>query len=213
MILGYEWMVFRLNHSDILGIRNGADVLFRQFFAMFNVYGFYMVGFVVTATLIISYYFHKKEHPGKGLKSSYFALMLLESVAYAVLLFWILDRIGRFTLQSGTVLDRRTMIALALGAGVYEEFIFRVVLIGGAFFFLRNLLRFHSVSAIGGAILFSSILFSGFHYLGAQGDLFTWRSFVMRLVAGLMLAFLYVFRGYGIAAYTHTLYDFLIIML
>jgi len=47
LLITYEVMIFSFNHSDIIGLRNGADVLFRQFFAVFNIYGFYLVGFLV----------------------------------------------------------------------------------------------------------------------------------------------------------------------
>jgi membrane protease YdiL (CAAX protease family) len=50
-------------------------------------------------------------------------------------------------------------------------------------------------------------LFSAFHYIGPFGDPLQLPSFTFRFIAGLILTGLYLARGYGITAYTHSLYD------
>jgi hypothetical protein len=40
-----------------------------------------------------------------------------------------------------------------------------------------------------------------------MGDAFTVPSFTFRAIAGLLLSGLYVARGFGIAAWSHALYD------
>ena len=61
--------------------------------------------------------------------------------------------------------------------------------------------------AVGAAVVLSALIFSGFHYIGPYGDAFTTPSFTFRAIAGLLLSGLYVTRGFGIAAWTHALYD------
>jgi membrane protease YdiL (CAAX protease family) len=213
MLIGYETMIFTLNHSDVLGMRNGADIIFRQFFAIFHIYGFYFVGFLVLISLIIAYYFHTRQNIKEPFNFRFFIIMFLESLAYSLLMFLFVNKIGKYLLATGMVLGKRESFVLALGAGVYEEFIFRVVLISGFLFFLKDILKLGSIVSAIIAILAASVIFSLFHYLGHYGEIFEVRSFIIRFLAGLFLSLLYVSRGYGITAYTHTLYDLLVLIL
>ncbi len=213
MLIGYEVLIFSFNHSDILGLRNGADILFRQFFGMFNVYGFYLVGFLVLTALLVSYYFHSRQAGDREFHFQFFIMMLLESILFALLMFVFVDKIGTCLLAVGGLPDTKESIVLALGAGVYEEFIFRVVLISGALFFLRDILKLHKVTSSIVAVIVASAIFSIFHYLGFLGDVFEIKSFLIRFAAGIFLSILYVLRGYGITAYTHTIYDLLVILM
>ena len=56
-------------------------------------------------------------------------------------------------------------------------------------------------------IITSSVLFSGFHYLGVFGEPFGWDSFVFRFMAGVVFSGVYLLRGYGIGVYSHTFYN------
>jgi hypothetical protein len=49
--------------------------------------------------------------------------------------------------------------------------------------------------------------------VGAYGDPFTAQAFTFRLVAGLFFSALFVLRGFGIAAWTHALYDVSVLIL
>lgn len=212
LLIGYEIMIFSLNHSDVLGMRNGADIIFRQFFAVFHVYGFYFVGFLVLIALIVAYYFHTRQNVKVPFNFRFFIIMFLESLAYSLLMFLFVNKIGKYLLVTGLILGRKESFVLALGAGVYEEFIFRVVLISGFLFFLKDILKLGSIASTIGAILAASVIFSLFHYLGHYGEVFEVSSFLIRLGAGIFLSLIYVLRGYGITAYTHTLYDLLLIL-
>lgn len=212
MLISYEVLIFSYNHSDIIGLRNGADILFRQFFGMFNIYGFYLVGFLVLSALLIAYYFNNRREGNPEFRFQFFILMILESLLFALLMYVIVDKIGDALLSVPTDRGKKELIVLALGAGVYEEFIFRVVLISGFTFFLKDILRLRAVTSMVVAISAAALIFSLFHYLGSLGDVFDIQTFLVRLVAGIFLSLLYVLRGYGIAAYTHTIYDFIVIL-
>ena len=213
MLIIYELMIFSFNHSDIIGLRNGADILFRQFFGLFNVYGFYLVGFLVLTALLISYYFHNRQEENRQFRYQYFILMLLESIVFAFIMFIFVDKIGSVLLSKGFTPNKKELVVLALGAGVYEEFIFRVILISGFTFFLKDILRLHSVTSAVLSVIAAALIFSLFHYMGSLGDVFEIKSFLIRFMAGIFLSILYVFRGYGITAYTHTFYDLLVILI
>jgi hypothetical protein len=105
-----------------------------------------------------------------------------------------------------------TKVMLALGAGVYEELVFRVLLVSAFAFVGRRLLRWRPWVAAGVAAFLSAVIFAAFHYIGPYGDPLRLDSFVFRFIGGLAFSVLYVVRGFGITAWTHTLYDLLALM-
>ena len=100
---------------------------------------------------------------------------------------------------------------LAIGAGIWEELLFRVASIGLLLTFLTKVLGYSGFYSVIIAITFSALIFSLFHYLGPFGDNFTYKSFYLRTLAGILLGSLYLFRGFGITVYTHIFYDMAII--
>jgi hypothetical protein len=101
---------------------------------------------------------------------------------------------------------------LMLGAGLYEELFFRLILINlGIQFFSRVFKKTRGIEASVYSVLLSSILFSAFHHIGSLGEVFVWKVFIFRFFAGLILSIIYVFRGFGIAAWSHALYDLIIL--
>jgi membrane protease YdiL (CAAX protease family) len=123
-------------------------------------------------------------------------------------------------LGTGAPADRAWLDAvLSLGAGVYEEIVFRLLLLSGLYvLLLRGLahgetgtrLRRARLQAGGLAVLISAVVFSGFHYLGAGADLFVWKEFVYRAIGGAILGVIFILRGFGVVVYTHAAYDLLV---
>ena len=103
-------------------------------------------------------------------------------------------------------LSQGTQLVVSLGAGLYEELLFRVLLVSGLIWLFRRV-GLTPPARIGAAILASALIFSAFHYIGPYGDELTLGSFTFRAIAGVLLSGLYVARGFGIAAWTHALYD------
>ena len=62
------------------------------------------------------------------------------------------------------------------------------------------------------AVVVSALIFSAFHYIGPYGDPLELRSFVFRTIAGLAFSALYLLRGFGITAWTHAIYDILVLV-
>ena len=52
-----------------------------------------------------------------------------------------------------------------------------------------------------------------FHYIGNSVEVFHLSSFIIRFIAGIYLALLYYFRGFGITAMTHISYYFILVSL
>lgn len=142
--------------------------------------------------------------------------MLLESVCYAIA---ISVTIGLFlgsilNISADTAFNQLTklqQIALSLGAGLYEELFFRVILVGLLLYFFKKIFTQKKI-AFSLAAIVAALLFSGVHYIGDFADTLTLSSFLFRFLFGLALNVIYVVRGFGMAAWTHALYDLLVIM-
>jgi hypothetical protein len=96
-----------------------------------------------------------------------------------------------------------------LGAGVYEETLFRLLLIPLFYGGLR-LLQAPAVVAGTLAITASSLLFAAAHHAGSPGEPFTWYAFSFRWAAGIVFAWVFTARGFGVAVGTHAAYDLLV---
>jgi membrane protease YdiL (CAAX protease family) len=96
-----------------------------------------------------------------------------------------------------------------LGAGIYEETLFRLLLFSGllAVFVLADFPGFWSFALAAAA---SALLFAGAHHLGPHGEPFNGTFFAFRTAAGLYFAGLYRMRGFGIAVGAHAFYDVLV---
>ncbi len=105
-----------------------------------------------------------------------------------------------------------TRIGIALGAGVYEEFVFRVLLVGGLVWLGRKIFPEERMAVNFSAMILGAVVFSLVHYLGPLGDRFTLGSFIFRFFAGLLLNLLFLTRGFGIAAWTHAFYDIMVLL-
>jgi len=104
-------------------------------------------------------------------------------------------------------------IVTGIGAGIYEELAFRLVLICLLMLLFQDVLRFSHSNSIVLSVLVSAALFSAYHHIDFfsgrlyQTDPFTWMEFGFRTVAGVYFAVVFAIRGFGITAGTHAFYD------
>jgi hypothetical protein len=96
---------------------------------------------------------------------------------------------------------------VSLGAGIYEELLFRVVVVSALAKLAAVGFGWRPWVSGSFATVLGALIFSAFHYIGPLGDTLQLGSFVFRMVAGLLLSGLFLIRGFGIAAWTHALYD------
>jgi len=83
---------------------------------------------------------------------------------------------------------------------------------GQQFFIFTKLLKIKkSLSAIA-SVLIGAFIFTSVHYIGTLKDSFTYAGFTFRLLAGLVLSAIFMFRGLGVVVYTHAIYDVLTIL-
>jgi hypothetical protein len=151
---------------------------------------------------------------GHSLHWQRFVLVGLEGILYAVCMRVLAGYVvGRLHLDAGapTAPNPFAGAVMSLGAGFYEELVFRVALFGLGLRVVRTLFSAGSgarrvFSWLGFAAL-TSALFSGWHYLGEFGDPFELKSFVFRFVCGVVFTAIYAFRGFAPVVWTHALYD------
>jgi membrane protease YdiL (CAAX protease family) len=96
-----------------------------------------------------------------------------------------------------------------IGAGVYEELMFRLMMLPAAAWLLKQC-GCSTTHALIGAVAITSIVFAAAHHIGPEGEPIVLRNFLFRTIAGVFFAALFVYRGFGIAAGTHALYDILV---
>ncbi len=194
-------------------VRISVDVWFKAIFQAVGLNALsatFLVAAIIGAIII---FIKRKQLP--QLKKNYFGFMLLESALYAVILGFTIGIFLEFLLNMSTgnpieQLSKFQLFALSLGAGLYEELFFRVILVSGLFYLFNYFTQKKNVSYLLAAII-AALLFSAVHYVGEFGDFFTFKSFLFRFLFGLALNVVYVIRGFGIAEWTHALYDLIVI--
>jgi membrane protease YdiL (CAAX protease family) len=208
----YEILILFANSQRLGEIRVSADIWIKRVLSHFG--EIHLAGLGVLVLLIGVAVFvieRKKKIP---LKPNFLLWMPVESAGYAILLGWVVGvSVGAlFSMVPPQVsnFDAPTQLALSLGAGLYEELVFRVLLVGGLYWVLSRFTD-RMVAYISAALVAAAI-FSAVHYIGVFGDPFTFPSFVFRFLFGLLLNALFILRGFGVAAWTHAIYDVLIVI-
>ena len=206
LVLAYEGGVLLLGRGSP---RNGADVWLRQFL---DALGFGAYFLLPTLTVIGLLAWHHIEHDEWRFSPAVLAGMALECLVWAAALIGVARLQERlWPLAAAVAVDEGVLARLVAfcGAGLYEEVLFRLLLLPVlAWSFER--LGFLTVPAACWAVVTSSLLFSAAHYVGPLGDSFAIYSFTFRFLAGLFFALLFSIRGFGVAAGTHAVYDILV---
>ncbi|MDQ2932059.1 MAG: CPBP family intramembrane metalloprotease [Gemmatimonadota bacterium] len=215
----YELLAAVLPVGETHGVRNGADVILKSvFYAVLGHWGPLAFG-VLLVGIFLWGAVRDVRASGEPLRASFFMWMLGESVALALVFGVVvglitarlLGTLHMLALAPMEQLDAPTKLMVSLGAGLYEELLFRVILVSGLATFGRVVCRMTPRIAGTFAVVLGAVIFSAFHYVGAYGDVFTVQSFTFRLIAGLFFSALYLLRGFGIVAWTHALYDVFLI--
>jgi len=215
MLLAYEAGVIWLGGPTSDSLRAGADSWVRQGLARLGLTDRWLLPVGLVAGLLGWQAVDRRDwrfHP------AILWGMLIESLILAVALVGLskLVDLGFARLEGPSLLAagspaRHPMAPVVgfLGAGLYEETLFRLAMIPLLYKGLRFLLV-PSFFACTLAVTASALIFSLAHHAGAPGEVFTWFAFIFRWLAGVFFAWVFVVRGFGVAVGTHTAYDLLV---
>jgi membrane protease YdiL (CAAX protease family) len=212
LLVAYEAAVLTLGGEQADSVRNGADYWLRYALARIGLRFFWLPPTVLALVFVVRSWRERKDRPADlpGALSG----MLLESVVFALGL-WVISRVlGPLLLRFGVPLsvdasDPGVRQVAYLGAGIYEEAIFRLVL----YSLLAGCLACFEAPrglCVGFAAAGSAVLFSAAHHVGPYGQEYSNYVFIFRLLAGLYFSLLYEYRGFGIAVGTHACYNVMV---
>jgi membrane protease YdiL (CAAX protease family) len=191
-----------------------AFTLMQDFFNLFGATGRFMPPLAVVGILLAVHIAHND--PWK-VKPATLAGMAVESAAWGLPLLALGTLTARYLPHvlplagGGEGSSWPTLFVLSVGAGIYEELVFRLAALTILHLLLRDVLKLPRRSGYLLMVLISSLAFAFYHYLGSEA--FAWRSIVFRTVAGAYFAGLLLWRGFGITALSHSCYDLYVVSL
>ncbi|NND70167.1 MAG: CPBP family intramembrane metalloprotease [Rhodothermales bacterium] len=219
LLILYEVMIVLANEGAYQQIRVGAEIWVKEAFALIGQTGVFIMGIAVVLVGSVILFSDRKR--GISIRPAYFGGIVVESVVYALVVAIVVSSTVGFIFaglapeiamaqSAGPGGSMFMNIALSIGAGIYEELIFRVILVGGMAFLLKSV-GIEKVASYIFAAIVGAAIFSAVHYIGSLGDDFTLPSFTFRFLFGLALNGIFLVRGFGVAAWTHAIYDILIV--
>lgn len=102
-------------------------------------------------------------------------------------------------------------LTIAVGAGLYEELLFRMIGIAAVHFLIVDLFRRSDDTGRWVAVTVTAAAFALYHEIATRGGI-NWPLFTLFTGAGFYLGWLFLRRGFGIVVGVHALYDALILV-
>ncbi|MBX3442278.1 MAG: CPBP family intramembrane metalloprotease [Planctomyces sp.] len=231
LLAGYEAAVVWLGGSEATGLRNGADAWMRGWLLDAGVQFPWLLPMAIACGLLG---WHIVRGDDWDCRANTLLGMAAESLLFALLLI-----LGGQTLHSAfgggmpsaTVAppmftEAQLRMISYVGAGLYEESLFRLLLLPLLYGVCRAV-RIERSLAGALAVLISSMAFAVAHYLPSQAgplspeswlsaartvldDRSLWYGFVFRGLAGAAFGTLFVLRGFGVTVGSHAAYDVLV---
>lgn len=213
LLAAYEGGMIWLGGDHSERFRNGADAWLRWVLEVFGAGHVLVAPAIVVSVLLLWSWWRWADRPHDPLRT-WFG-MAFESIAFAFLLWQFSENFGALVERLGVKLEitiptaRIAPVLTFIGAGIYEEVLFRLGLFVGAYWLLRvvqiPVLPAGLIAAVGAAAAFAAA-----HHLGPYGEAMNPHVFLFRAIAGLYFTLLFVGRGFGIAVGAHAGYDILV---
>lgn len=212
----YEAGILMLADSEPNQIRNGADYWLRSILSAAGLGQILLLPLLVVGVLLAWHVARK--HPWQFRMDTQLG-MLAESLLLAVVLVAVgqVHQLLFLNMESGDPDPRLLTLATGnltravsfIGAGVYEEFMFRLLLVPAAFWGFR-LFEFPARYAAIMAAVSTAFVFALAHHVGPHADAFNLFTFSFRAAAGAFFAGIFFLRGFGITVGCHAAYDLLV---
>jgi len=212
------FLVFYEVGSILLGqnsLRSGIDQWLHQ---ILNQFGAGQLVLLPLVTVGIMLAWHHQQHDHWRIRIPVLFGMLGEAIGLGAILFCAANSLNLLSGGESPVAETTLNLSSVwwanavsyVGSGIYEELIFRILLLVPAIHLVSKYfpLRDHSTAI---AVVIVSLVFAALHYnfFNPAGNPFELSSFVFRFAASIVFCFLFLFRGFGIAVGAHVAYDVL----
>ena len=200
-----------------------AHRLMSGFFEVFGAGGLFLPGLVIVVVLLV---WHLMLRDPWYVRPRTLGGMLLESFAWTVplLVLWqavalALPGVGGAAVANGAgggPLSARSLparLTIAVGAGIYEELLFRMLGIALLHFVACDLLRMRNRAGAVVAVIGSALAFALYHDVYLVGGGVDWARLLFFFLAGVYFGVIYLWRGFGVVVATHALYDVVVLSL
>ena len=203
-----------------------AERLMQDFLDQFGAAALFLPGFLVAALLMFQ---HLARRDSWGFEWKLHLMMWAESICLALPLFvfaMVLLRQPGMALATGGaeasagghgIPDWFSGVLLSVGAGIYEELLFRLIAITLLHLLLADVLKLEDSLSMAVAVGLSAVTFALYHFTGSELRAIAdfspaqWARLAFFCLAGAYFGLIFVLRGFGITAATHALYDVLIV--
>jgi len=210
----YEGGVILVGGDDANSLRNGADAWMRWGLERYGLGQMWAAPLIVVAILIARSLMNWTSRPQEPIATCFG--MTIESLLFAVAL-WAIARnfvplLNEWDIPTANVSFQSPatgQLITYVGAGIYEEVLFRLGLFSVLCFLLRVVLL-PKWFAVPVSALIAALAFAAAHHIGPNGEEIVAAKFLFRTVAGLFFTVLFVTRGFGVAVGAHAAYDILV---
>ncbi|MBT8486591.1 MAG: CPBP family intramembrane metalloprotease [Phycisphaerales bacterium] len=220
LIIAYELCL-----AVVLPSGDGADILTVQahrsllwFFGVFGIAptGGLFLGGVVIAVVLLCWHVLARERWSVDVRVA--GLMGVEAIALALPLLVLGHLVANLAAATPTTtsfadLDVLSQMAISVGAGLYEELVFRMVLIALVDTLLVDLAGLSTRAGAAVAIVVSAVAFTFYHDLSGPGGVVSTVKLAFYFLAGLYFGAVFVLRGFGLVVGAHAVYDILTVLL
>lgn len=196
-----------------------AENLLGDFFHLFGLAGLFLPGIALLTVLLV---WHILSGARWRVNLSVVTGMAAESAAWTIPLV-VLSAVHHSAVTAAVAmagadaalgeLSWQARLTISIGAGLYEEMLFRLVGITFLHFLMADLLRVNARVATGLAVFAAALAFALYHQAVLTPTGLDLGKLIFYTAAGAYLGTIFVFRGFGVAVATHTFYDILVLVL
>ncbi|MEL7473412.1 MAG: CPBP family intramembrane glutamic endopeptidase [Planctomycetota bacterium] len=226
MLIFYEVSVVASQFGEPGSVRGvEAHRIFSELFGGFGVVGGRLPAVALVLTMLVM---HVRRRDRWRVRPGVLVGMGIESVALTLPLLMLNAVVGSMRRAPGasdvaaagvpTTPDLSSLpwldqLTISVGAGLYEEFLFRLVLLASFTTLLAGAAGMQRAGGRGVAIALSAIAFAWYHEAAAGVAGVDWYLFVFYAIAGVYFSLVYLWRGFGVAAGVHGMYDIIVLVL
>ncbi len=186
-----------------------ARSILQSMFELVGVTGYSLPVYLVIGILLL---WHLIRRDKFAIEPRLYGKMAIESAMWALPLVAIMTLVAKYAhpqagLSGGPDPGVKAMLVFSVGAGIYEELLFRLMGLSLIRMGMQHILRAKPEPANYVAIIVTSIAFALYHYNPVD---FTLNAALQYCLAGVFFSGVYAYRGFGIVVGTHAMYDVMV---